>query len=163
MAKEWRKHSSTRDNSAFQNIWFCACAPRIFPSSNGYPRCLQDRILCDFEFCFENKVNIVSKFGNAFVVHIEMCFHKLTSCVASLPVWKCVVDIEMCFGNRWVVLRVWKCVVDIEMCFLIWIVLWHLWATVQKHKKHRYSLSQFHCLKRYMHAELDVLNEDLGP
>ena len=47
------------------------------------------RILFDFEIWFEYEVNIVSKFGNAFVVHIEMCFHILTSCVASL---------EMCCG-----------------------------------------------------------------
>ena len=75
MAKEWRKHSNVRDNGAFQN--------------SGYPRCLQGRILSDFEFCFEYEVNIVSTFGNAFVVHIEMCFRELTSCVASL---------EMCCG-----------------------------------------------------------------
>ena len=71
---------------------------KIFDSAHAQPEffravtmiemchCLQS----DFEFCFDCEVNIVSKFGNAFVVHIEMCFHKLTSCVVSL---------EMCCGN----------------------------------------------------------------
>ena len=60
---------------------------KIFDSAHAQPE-FSD-CMCDFEFCFEYEVSIVSKFGNAFFVHIEMCFHKLTSCVASL---------EMCCG-----------------------------------------------------------------
>ena len=73
--------------------------------------CLQS----EFEFCLECEVNIVSKFGNAFVVHIEMCFHKLTSCVVSLEM--CLWMLKCVFSKYRVVLSVWKCVVDIEMSF----------------------------------------------
>ena len=63
--------------------------PEFFRAVMVIPDVCKVRILFDFEFCFEYEVNIVSKFGNAFFVHIEMCFYKLTSCVASL---------EMCCG-----------------------------------------------------------------